>query len=93
MSEKPVVSSDEIFARVSGKPPNNRPTTDAQTTDNQQTDDAQTTDTRPTEGETPRRQVRLPDEDWTRLQQAARRRGISASALVRLILREWIDGA
>lgn len=52
MSEKPVVSSDEIFARVSGKPPNNRPTTDAQTTDNQQTDDAQTTDTRPTEGET-----------------------------------------
>jgi len=59
-------------------------------THKQPTGDAQTTDSERTEGETPRRQIRISDADWSRLSLAARESGLSTSALVRQILREWM---
>ena len=64
------------------------PTDTQRTTDAQATDSVLTTDTQ--QGETPRRQIRIPDTDWDRLNSAAAGRSISASALVRQILREWL---
>ena len=72
----------------------NQRTDDAQQTDKRLTDDSQTTDNQRTDnaqkGETPRRQIRIPDTDWNRLTVEATERGISTSALVRQILREWL---
>ena len=71
-----------------------QPTTDAQTTDKQRTVDVQPTDSVPTtdvqQGETPRRQIRIPNAEWIRINHEARERGISASALVRMIIKEWL---
>ena len=83
---KPTVSMDDIFEQTNRK----RPTTDAQETDKQLINDAQETDSERTEGETPRRQIRISDADWSRLSMAARENGLSTSALVRQILREWM---
>lgn len=86
----------EIPQRSSGapsdaQPTDNRPTIDAQSTHKQLTTDPQTTDSQ--QGETPRRQIRISDTDWERLTWAARSRGISTSALIRQVLREWLKGA
>ena len=85
--KKPVADMGVFFP---DDPTDKQPTSDAQTTDKQPTGDAQTTDSERTEGETPRRQIRISDADWSRLSLAARESGLSTSALVRQILREWM---
>ena len=89
MSKKPLPDMDELYQLKTKKRTNDIQTTDKRlTTDAQPTDSVGTTDAR--EGETPRRQIRISDSDWRRLTQDAKARGISTSALVRQILREWL---
>ena len=86
MSKK-AVPDDFMDSFMSGKDP--------QKTDKDTTTDPQATDERPTRDvqKTPleRYQFRLHPEDWRRLQDHFEARGISVSAGIRMIIREYLD--
>ena len=66
-------------------------TGDTQTPTKHGTDDTQTTHERST-NTLKRYDVRFDPEDWERLGTVARDRGTSISALLRMIVRKWMDG-
>ena len=84
----PASKRKQFEKREFGGPPT------AQSTDTERTTDVQPTDTvhpPAVQGETPRRQIRIPNGDWLRLKREAAERGISTSALIRMIVREWLS--
>ena len=92
MSKEPRPAN--MLQHLANIPTHGKRTTDAQPTDNRPTDDPQPTDNQLTtdaQGETPRRQIRIPDPIWEALQREAQGRSISVSALIRIILSEHLS--
>ena len=75
---------------LAGKPTDPQPTDDRPTEDIQQTDIVQTDDAQ--KGETPRRQIRISDADWNELKRHFEARGLTVSAGIRMIVKEYLRG-
>lgn len=75
------------FLKSGGQPTDNQPTNNTQTPDNSSTDTVHTTHKRST---LKRYDVRFDPATWAQIQAEAHRRGLTASAMLRMIVNEWI---
>ena len=73
------------FLKSGGRSPDKQHTGDTQTTDEHSTDAVQTTH------RLKRYDVRFDPDTWARIQTEARRRGLSTSAMLRMIVNEWLQ--